>query len=390
MNRGNYLTDKNKSDLIDFAQNLVRIKSYSSQEEQVINLVKQKMLSLGFDEVRTDNMGNVLGRIGNGTKTIMFDSHVDTVEVNDEDKWAIPPFSGQIMNERLQGRGSVDMKSSVAASIFAGALASKKGLLDGKTVFVSCTVNEEDCDGENLKHLFQEFDIRPDYMIICEPSNNNITLGHNGKAQIIIKSMGISAHGAEPEKGVNAIYEMAEIIQKVENLNKSLPTINGKKGTLVLSQISSVSASLNAVPSQCEIYLDRRIVPGETEADIRQEMDELTRGKNAIWEIGTLSRKSWTGKNIHYEPFHPAWKIDDDHELTLACIRAYEKNFGTAPSKFDFWNFSTNAVTPISLEIPTIGFGPGDYKMAHMRDESCPINQITEASSFYIHLITEI
>jgi acetylornithine deacetylase/succinyl-diaminopimelate desuccinylase-like protein len=159
---------------------------------------------------------------------------------------------------------------------------------------------------------------------------------------------------------------------------------------LVMSRISSASASINAVPSECEVYLDRRMVPGETEEAIQQEMDRLIEGKNATWEVGTLHRKSWTGMDIAYEPFHPAWKIDLNHELSKACIAAYRENFGIEPKEYVFWDFSTNAVTPVSMGIPTIGFGPGEYKLAHMRNENCEINQILEACSFYTRVIHTI
>ena len=379
-----------KEEIIAFTQSLVRIKSYSGQEEEIIRFIEQKMKDLGYDEVTIDSMGNVLGKIGTGEKSILFDSHVDTVEVNDEKEWDHPPFSGEIVNGRLYGRGSVDMKSSIAASIYAGAMAKRLGLTSGKSVYISCTVFEEDCDGENLKHLFQELKLQPDYVVVCEPSNNQITLGHKGKLQVAIKTQGVSAHGSAPEKGVNAIYEMAEIIQRVERTNLALMKKEKPRGTLVLSKISSVSASLNAVPSQCEIYLDRRIIPGETEAEIKREMDEIIQDKNATWEVGTLQRKSWTGMDIRYEPFHLAWKIDADHELTMACKAVYRETFGVEPAEFDFWDFSTNAVTPVSLGIPTIGFGPGEYKLAHMRNENCDVDQIVDACDFYARLIEKI
>jgi acetylornithine deacetylase/succinyl-diaminopimelate desuccinylase-like protein len=108
------------------------------------------------------------------------------------------------------------------------------------------------------------------------------------------------------------------------------------------------------------------------------------------WRVGTLHRKSWTGMDIHYEPFHAAWKIEENHLLTQACITAYAENFGVPPSHFDFWDFSTNAVTPVSLGIPTIGFGPGDYKMAHMRNESIEVKQVMEACRFYTTLVEKI
>lgn len=282
------------------------------------------------------------------------------------------------------------MKSGAAASIYAAALARRLGLDSGKTIYVSCGVFEEDCDGENLKYMFNELNLKPDYVVICEPSDNKIALGHKGKAQISIKTHGVSAHGSAPEKGVNAIYEMSEIIQRVEKANTELMKKDGIKGTLVMSRISSTSASLNAVPSECEAYLDRRTVPGETEDAIRQEMDQLIRGKNATWEVGTVYRRSWTGMDIKYQPFHPAWKIDLDHALTRSCIAAYAENFGRQPAEYAYWDFSTDAVTPVSMGIPTIGFGPGEPKLAHMRNESCPINQIIEACGFYTRLIQKI
>ena len=384
------ITSEIQRELIAFTQSLIRIKSYSGQEEEIIKFIEQKMKALGYDEIIIDSMGNLLGRIGNGKKSILFDSHVDTVAVNDEAEWDNPPFSGDIVDGRLHGRGSVDMKSSVAASIYAGAIAKQMGFDSGKTVYVSCTVFEEDCDGENLKHLFKELNLKPDYAVICEPSNNKIALGHKGKAQISIKTQGVSAHGSAPEKGVNAIYEMAEIIQRVEQVNVELMKQNAPRGTLVMSKISSTSASLNAVPSECEVYLDRRTVPGETQDDIKKEMDQLIQGKKATWKVGTLHRKSWTGKDITYEPFHPAWKIDLQHELTQACMAAYRETFGSELAAYDFWDFSTNAVTPVSMGIPTIGFGPGEYKLAHMRNENCKVGQIIEACGFYTHVINKI
>jgi len=390
MNPSDLLTSERKEELIQFTQDLVRIKSLSGQEGEIIKFIEQKMIALGYDAVTMDSMGNVLGRIGSGEKTVLFDSHVDTVAVKDEEEWDIPPFSGAIVEGRLHGRGSVDMKSGAAASIYAGVIAKELGFAVGKTVYVSCSVFEEDCDGENLKHLFKELNFKPNYVVICEPSNNEISLGHKGKAQISIKTHGISAHGSAPEKGMNAIYEMAEIIQRVEKTNLELTTSDGAKGTLVMSKISSTSVSLNAVPSECEVYLDRRMIPGETEDAIKQEIEQLIQGKHATWEVGTLYRKSWTGMEIKYEPFHLAWKIDLNHDLTKACVAAYRETFGSEPSEYIFWDFSTNAVTPVSMGIPTIGFGPGEYKLAHMRNESCEVNQILDACLFYTRVIQEI
>lgn len=376
-----------RKELIELAQNLIRIKSLPGQEREIVTFIQNQMCALGYDEVKIDSMGNVVGKIGNGHKAILFDSHIDSVAVNDAELWDFPPFGGEIFDGRIYGRGSVDMKSGAAASIYAAVLAKRMGFVKGKTVYVSCTVMEEDCDGVNLRHLFHEFNLKPDYVVICEPSNNQIVLGHKGKAQILIKTYGNSAHSSAPEKGVNAVYEMAEIIQRIEQTHLELMKKGALHGSLALCSISSVSASLNAVPSECVVQIDRRIAPGESEADIHQEMAKLIEGKNATWEFQTIRRKTWTGMEIEYQPFHLAWTIDTNHELVQACLAAYRESFGKNATEFGYWDFSTNAVTPVSLGIPTIGFGPGDPKLAHTRNENCAVKQIEEACAFYAQMI---
>lgn len=379
-----------KEDLLKFVQKSIQIRSYSDEEGEFANLIKSEMEKLGFDEVFIDSTGNVVGRIGNGSKIIHFDSHMDTVQVNDGDDWKVGAFSGDITDGYIWGRGSVDMKSALCASVYAAAMAKELGYIKDKTIYVTGTVCEEYCDGENLKHLYKELSLKPDYCIICEPSDNVITLGHKGKAQIRIKTHGISAHGSAPEKGVNAVYEMAEIISRVDDLNKSLYKENEKYGTVVLSDISCVSASLNAVPSECSIYLDRRLVLGETLDQVKEEMDELIKGKNATWEIGTLYHTTWNNKELEYEPMHNPWEIEKNHLLTQSLIKAYKNVYNHEPENFDYWDFGTNAITPVAMGIPTIGFGPGNYKLAHMVDERCEVDKIDEAYQVYCQLIKEL
>lgn len=378
------------NELIQFAQKAVQTPSFSNGEEALAKVVLQEMQRLNYDEAFIDSTGNIVGRIGSGPTIIHFDSHLDTVQVHDSDEWQHPPFSGEIADGFLWGRGSVDMKSALCASIYGAVLARDKGWIEGKTVYVTGTVCEEYCDGENLKHLYRELSLKPDYCIICEPSNNMITLGHKGKAQIRITTHGVSAHGSAPEKGINAVYEMAEIISRVDALNRSLHKADEAHGTIVLSDISSISASLNAVPSQCSIYLDRRLALGETLEQVTSEMDRLIAGKLATWEVGTLRHTSWTGKELVYEPMHDPWFIGKEHPLTQALIFAHQSVCRQKSEQFDFWDFGTNAITPVAMGVPCIGFGPGEYKLAHMRDERCAVTQIEEACRVYGQLIKEL
>ena len=376
--------------LLESIQEAVRIPSFSDEEGQLAAYLEDKMRFLGFDEVSLDSTGNVIGRMGSGSPLVQFDSHMDTVRVNDADEWAHPPFSGDIAEGYLWGRGSVDMKSALLCSVYGAFLAKKLGYLEDKAVLVTGTVCEEYCDGVNLKLLYEELKLKPDYCIICEPSDNTIALGHTGKAQIRITAHGVSAHGSAPEKGKNAVYEMAPIIERVEALNARLSSKGKPHGTIVLSDISCVTASLNAVPSSCSIYLDRRLTFGESLKQVKGEMDELVAGRDADWEVGTLRHTTWKGAELVYEPMHEPWRIDESHALTGALVRAYETAAHKAPGPFSYWDFGTNAITPVALGVPVIGFGPGDSKLAHMRDERCSLEQIEEACKVYAALIREL
>lgn len=376
--------------LLESIQEAVRIPSFSDEEGQLAAYLEDKMRFLGFDEVSLDSTGNVIGRMGSGGPLVQFDSHLDTVRVNDADEWAHPPFSGDIAEGYLWGRGSVDMKSALLCSVYGAFLAKKLGYLEDKTVLVTGTVCEEYCDGVNLRLLYEELKLKPDYCIICEPSDNTIALGHTGKAQIRITAHGVSAHGSAPEKGKNAVYEMAPIIERVEALNARLSSKGKPHGTIVLSDISCVTASLNAVPSSCSIYLDRRLTFGESLEQVKGEMDELVAGRDADWEVGTLRHTTWKGAELVYEPMHEPWRIDEGHALTGALVRAYETAAHKAPGPFSYWDFGTNAITPVALGVPVIGFGPGDSKLAHMRDERCSLEQIEEACKVYAALIREL
>ncbi|MCD8362415.1 MAG: YgeY family selenium metabolism-linked hydrolase [Lachnospiraceae bacterium] len=383
------LYEAHKEELVEFYRSAIRIPSFSNQEKPLAELIVSKMKELGYDEAYIDPTGNAVGRVGDGPEIIHFDGHMDVVGVPDAELWVSPPFEANIVDGMVYGRGSVDMKGGLSAAIYAAALAKKAGLLDGKTVYVTGTVCEEYCDGVCLEHFYKDSGVKPDYCVICEPSNNVITLGHTGKVQVLITTHGVSAHGSAPEKGINAVYEMAEIITRVDELNRRLSRTDGG-GTVVLSQISCKSASVNAVPNECSIYLDRRLRLEETTEQVRKEMDELIAGKRASWASGDLHFDSWTGEKLDYVPIHDPWKTDVNHPLIQAGNRAYTAAFGCAPQEYDFWDFSTNAVVPVPMGVTCIGFGPGVYKLAHMRDECCDPRQVQEACSFYTHLIEEL
>ena len=383
----NSISRKDQSKFTDsmlrFLISAIQTKSLSNQEEQMAHLLYDTMKTLEYDSVVIDSTGNVLGRIGSGPVKVLFDSHMDTVDVLYESEWKYPPFSAAVADGRIWGRGSVDMKSSLAASVYAAAAAKELHLTDGLTIYVSGTVDEEFSDGESLKMMLSEAGITPDYAVICEPSDNDIAIGHNGKALVSITTKGISSHGSEPRSGRNAVYEMNKVLSRIEE-------ISNISGTIAVTNIHSDSVSINAVPQFCGICIDRRLSLAESKETLTQEMDRIVSETSASWQINPLIRKSWRGREIHYMPMHEPWSISEEHPLARTCAGSYEKTFGKKPNSFRFWNFSTNAVATVGLGIPTIGFGPGNPMMCHKTDENCQIEKIQDAFCFYLNLIKEL
>ncbi len=176
---------------------------------------------------------------------------------------------------------------------------------------------------------------------------------------------------------------MGPLLQRVEALNNVLTRLGNETVSVALTKISSSAESLNAIPDQCETYLDRRLVMGEDKACITAEMDRLLEGIDADWEIYDKRGQSYTGVPVVLHSFLLSWEITPDHKLAKACIKSFEIMFDKEPRQFK-WDFCTNGVaTAGRLNIPTIGFGPGDSKRAHTVDECCETSQILDAASFY-------
>lgn len=381
--------DHFEKQLICFARDLVRIQSYSGEEDELAKFISETMTSLNYDSVRIDEMGNVIGRVGTpDAPCILLDSHMDTVAVNDSDQWTYPPFEGLIRDHKLFGRGASDMKSSIAAAVFAAAKARSTLLKDGRSVHVTCTVCEETCDGEALRYILENENLNPEYVVICEPSNNQIMLGHNGKAQIQINVHGVSAHGSSPSLGINAIYKMSPILSRVEELADSLDA-KRNSGSITLVEIKSTTASSNSVPDSCLLRLDRRLAVHEDESTILKELKYLLGETQASWSYDIVHMKTWRGHKIFYQPLHFAWRISEDHPAIKKCTAVFREVFENREPQYGHWNFSTNAVAPVALGIPTLGFGPGDPSVIHAADEYCRIDNMIDAFRFYHSLVNK-
>jgi len=379
-----------ESDLLGFMQDIIRIPSLSSQEGAVIERIRNEMLKLGFDEVRVDPMGNLLGRIGSGSRVIALDGHVDTVDVGDRSLWDRDPHSGDIENGILYGRGTSDMKGGVAASVYAGGLIKKRGIPEGVTLYVTATVQEEDCDGLCWQYIINEDGLRPELIVITEPTSLRLYRGHRGRMEMEIHTSGISCHGSAPERGDNAIYKMANIIADIEALNERLePREPLGKGTVTISHIRSTSPSLCAVADGCTIHLDRRLTIGETEETSMAEILALPSVQAAKATVNVLDYAvpSYTDLTYPTRKYYPTWELREDDPAMQTARRAHKEAFGAEP-EIGFWTFSTNAVATAGMHhIPTIGFGPGHEHFAHAPNEQTETEHLVRSTAFYTALV---
>ena len=388
----NYLESARRlePDLVTFMQDIIRIPSLSSQEGDVIDRIREEMEKLEYDEVKVDPMGNLIGRIGSGPRVIAIDGHVDTVDVGDPSLWDREPFSADIEDGILYGRGTSDMKGGVASSVYAGGLIKKRGIPGDVTLYVTATVQEEDCDGLCWQYIVNEDGIRPDLVCITEPTSLRVYRGHRGRMELEVHTSGISCHGSAPERGDNAVYKMAGIIADIEKLNERLePRDPLGKGTVTISEIRSTSPSLCAVADGCTIHLDRRLTIGETEATSVAEIEALPSVQAARATVSVLDYDvpSHTGLSYPTRKYYPTWETPQEHPGVRAALTAHEATFGE-PAETGFWVFSTNAVATAGMHgIPTIGFGPGHEHFAHAPNEQTEVAHLVQSAAFYVALV---
>jgi putative selenium metabolism hydrolase len=369
-----------------FLRDMIAIPSESCQEREVILRIQAEMEKNGFDEIHIDEMGNIRGRIGTGRRIIAMDAHVDTVGIGDAQAWKWDPYRGKEENGIIYGRGASDQEGGMASMIYGARIIKDLGLEGDYSLWITGTVQEEDCDGLCWQYLIKEKVLVPEIVVITEPTNLNIYRGQRGRMEIGITTRGISCHGSAPERGKNAVYMMAKIINEIEALNPRLKDDSFLgKGTITVSYIECDTPSMCAVPDRAYIQLDRRLTQGETRESALAEVREAIRRAGVEADAGILkySVPSYRGFVYETEKHYPAWVLEEDHPLCRAGIETCKVVLGKEP-KPGKWTFSTNGIATMGMNgIPTIGFGPANEVHAHSVEDQIPVDHLVAAAAFY-------
>lgn len=370
-----------------FMREICAIPSMNSQIKEVGERIAVEMRALGFADVRFDKMGNILGRVGSGPRVIVYDSHIDTVGVGDPQAWGWDPFQGKMENGMLYARGACDEKGSTPGMIYGLAIAQDLGLLDGWTAYYFGNM-EEWCDGI-APNTFVEVDpkVRPDFVVIGEPTRMQVYRGHKGRIELKVTAKGRSAHAASNHLGDNAIYKLLPVIAGIRDLESQLgdhPFLG--HGKITVSDMQVRTPSINAVPDEAVIFIDRRMTFGETKEQaveqVRALIPEESRSSITVEEM-FYDEPSYTNFVFPVDKYFPAWALEEGHPLVVAG-QAARRAAGLSDAPSGKWDFSTNGIYWAGKAgIPSIGFGPGDETVAHTVNECVSMADVIKAGEFY-------
>ena len=420
-----------KADMVRFLREMISHPSESCEEKEVAACIKAELEKLGYDKVEIDGLGNVIGWMGEGDKIIAIDSHIDTVGIGNRENWTADPYKGYETDEIIYGRGGSDQEGGMAAAAYGVRIMKDLGLIPaGYKIMVVGSVQEEDCDGMCWQYIVNKDGIRPEFVISTEPTDGGIYRGHRGRMEIRVDVKGVSCHGSAPERGDNAIFKMADILQDIRALNnngcsestaiKGLvkmlePKYNPEhyedarflgRGTCTVSQIYFTSPSRCAVADSCAVSVDRRMTAGETWDSCLQEIRDLPAvkkyGEDVQVSMYMYDRPSWTGEVYETEAYFPTWINRESAAHVKALVDAHKALFGVerigAPSAMstragrpltDKWTFSTNGVAIQGrYGIPCVGFGPGAESQAHAPNEITWKQDLVTCAALYAAAIS--
>jgi putative selenium metabolism hydrolase len=378
--------------VIDFAKRLIAIPSPSGQERQCAQAVAREMEKVGFKSVRLDERSNVLGRIGQGEgDALLFLAHTDHAGVGSMDD----PFSARETDGALfcqpgkviWGRGACDMKGALAAMVYAGEALFRaaspelpRGIAPRREIILLAFTLEEMGRTEGLRYALANHDLgRVSMAVSGEATSLRVHRGHRGSMEFLITVHGRTSHSSNPDRGVNAIFQMNRFLSALRN-GYRMPQHEflGPATFTVIDIAASPGRATPIVPDRCEIVLDRRTLPGETPETVEVELRALA---------ATLSEEDPSFRmDIKCIKVCRGMLTPEDAPVVRALQWARDEVMGQheAPST---WKFGIDVFDLEDMGISVAGFGPGDEIYAHTPQEHVPVEDILTATRVYAQMM---
>ena len=387
------LSEARKQELITFCQEAVRCKSLSGQEGLMASLLAETMKRSGFDEVKTDRYGNVVGKIAFGPgETLLLEGHMDHVDVSDPSAWKHDPYGAEIQDDRIYGRGTSDMKGNLCAMLLAAAFVKQDGSKKNGTILVAGCVHEECFEGVASEEIGEIW--KPDCVVIGEASNLTVKRGQRGRAELTVETLGKPAHSSNPKMGINAVKKMAVLLNALERdfVPESHPILGDGilEGTDI---ISSPYPGASVVPERCRATFDRRLLVGETRQDVLGTVEALCHSLSdsdpefkAHVSLAIGRETCYTGEEIAAERFAPGWLFEAEHPFIQKVLSGL-RSIGQEPELSHYYFCTNGSYYAGKAGIPTVGYGGSLETLAHITDEYIEIDQLVKACEGYMGII---
>ncbi|SFJ75583.1 M20 family metallopeptidase [Thermoflavimicrobium dichotomicum] len=369
-------------DAIQFLQEMIRIDSTNppGHEHRVTEWLARRFerIHLPFQVMQIeDGRSNLEVRLtGTGRKKLFFCGHMDTVATGDWTAWTYPPFSGELVDNRLYGRGASDMKSGLAAMVLAIESLYRDAMkLDGDVILLATAGEEVDsCGARRYREEIGVDDV--DAIVIGEPTHEKVVIGHKGALWLEVTCFGKTAHGSMPDQGINAIEHMIQFIEQLkiyEHEWRKEERILGKSSITVTQMHGGIQT--NVIPDRCVIHLDIRSVPPQSHLDlireIKQKAEALSKEINGFRaEVRMLLDRAPILSSTSSDIIQTALQIKGLSEDDVYGVSYYTDG---------------SVLNPQST-IPTLIYGPGDEKLAHQPNEWVDVDAYIRSISFYREL----
>ena len=371
-----------KKDLVDLTTRLIQIPTENppGNEKKAALFLKPLLLKMGF-QVRIclspKGRWNMIAerKWGKGGRRLIFNGHLDVVPAGNPSQWEYPPFEGKVIKGRVYGRGASDMKGGIASFLHGLSMIDRSKNHLGQGSLILHLVSDEESHGhQGMGFLAQKGRIKGDAAIVGEPTNLDVVIAHKGALWFRITTFGKSAHGSRPYSGINAIEKMIHLITCLNSIPLEKEHALLGKPTINIGSIRG-GTKINMVPDQCQIEVDRRLLPGEKKEDVLREIKEAF---DSLQSQDPLLR--YRVEEIDYAE---SLETHPDGEIVKVALEAGQEVRGERPKVRGFSGFTDGRFYVNQFHIPTLIFGPGGTDQSHTTNESVEVDALIQAAKIY-------